>query len=72
METITLKVEGMSCDHCARSVRTALEGVEGVAHVEVDLSRASAVVSLDPLTADLAGLRGAVDEAGYSLAGTWT
>jgi copper chaperone CopZ len=72
LETITLKVDGMSCDHCARSVRTALEGVEGVIHAEVDLTRAAAVVSLDPLTADMARLRGAVDEAGYSLAGTST
>jgi len=31
---IELKISGMSCEHCARAVKEALEGVAGVTRVE--------------------------------------
>lgn len=34
-KTVTLKVEGMTCDACAISVKTALKGVEGVKEAKV-------------------------------------
>ncbi|SDT99282.1 Cu+-exporting ATPase [Verrucomicrobium sp. GAS474] len=44
METI-LDVEGMTCSGCARNVREALAGVEGVELAEVDLEGKNAVVT---------------------------
>ena len=44
MET-TLHVEGMMCPKCVAHVTEALEAVEGVEHVDVDLEAASARVS---------------------------
>jgi copper chaperone len=67
VETTTLKIEGMSCEHCVQSVTKALQGVEGVSRAEVDLASGSAVVDLDAAKADIAQLRGAVDEAGYKV-----
>ena len=44
---ITLKVDGMMCQHCVAHVRKALENVEGVKAAEVDLDKKSAVVSFE-------------------------
>ena len=35
-----LQIEGMSCDHCVKSVREALEGVSGAAVQSVEIGRA--------------------------------
>lgn len=37
LEEITLNVEGMSCSHCSGSVQKALEGINGISDVKVDL-----------------------------------
>jgi copper chaperone len=39
MET-TLKIEGMTCGHCVRSVRSALEGVPGTTVQDVNTAEA--------------------------------
>jgi len=36
--TITLKVEGMSCSHCAQAVTAAIESKDPAAKVVVDLA----------------------------------
>ncbi len=61
--SITLTVDGMSCEHCEQSVREALEGVAGVTGAEVDRERGQATVEGE---ADTAALVAAVEEAGYS------
>lgn len=43
-ETI-LKIEGMSCGHCKMSVEKALQAVEGVVSVNVDLEKKEAIVT---------------------------
>jgi copper chaperone len=35
----TLKVKGMSCQHCVMSVTKALGQLEGIKNVQVDLSK---------------------------------
>ena len=67
METLTLKVTGMTCGGCVRSVKKVLESVPGVHSAEVSLERAQASIRLDiPASPDmLAALRAAVEEAGY-------
>ena len=65
METITLKVNGMTCQGCVRSVTKALQGVDGVASVEVSLEQAEAKVSYNPREVSVERLKAAVDDAGY-------
>mgnify|MGYP003693950315 CR=1 FL=1 len=48
VETITLKVNGMTCEGCARSVTKALQGVTGVTAVEVSLEQEKPRSSYDP------------------------
>ncbi len=37
-----IKVKGMSCDHCVKAVTKALEEIDGVDNVKVDLERGEA------------------------------
>jgi len=58
-----LKIEGMTCNHCVKSVMDALSKVPGVEKVvEVSLERKEAVVSGDPQPALLVR---AVQDAGF-------
>lgn len=61
--TVTYLVEGMTCDHCVKSVTSELSGVAGVSDVSVDLGTKRAVVTGENL--DDAALVAAIDEAGY-------
>ena len=45
MQTIHLSITGMSCGACRSHVTRALESVEGVEDVAVDLEQASATVA---------------------------
>lgn len=59
----TLRVEGMSCEHCEQSVESALESVDGVTDTTVDRQAGVATVEGD---ADPPKLVDAVEDAGYS------
>ena len=43
----TLWVEGMMCPRCVAHVEKALQSVEGVTFVEVDLNKKTAIVELE-------------------------
>jgi copper chaperone len=65
METVELKVEGMDCEGCVKSVTRMLSGVAGVQKVDVSLAEARATVTYDPAKAQLADMKRAVERAGY-------
>ena len=67
METVTLKVEGMTCGGCVASVTRVLKAVPGVNDVSVTLTPGAATVTYDPKSTDVAKLRGAVEDAGYDV-----
>ncbi|MDR2071633.1 MAG: cation transporter [Treponema sp.] len=60
----TLKIEGMSCEHCVKAVKTALEETAGVRSALVSLKDKSAVVDHEEGVTPGA-LKSAVEEAGY-------
>jgi copper chaperone CopZ len=64
--TTIITVEGMSCDHCERSVEEALHEVSGVSSATADREREQVSVEGD---ADLAALVRAVENAGYTPSG---
>jgi copper chaperone len=68
MGKLTLKITGMTCGHCQKSVEKALAAVPGVYGAVVDLQSATAEVDLDDDTATLDELTQAVAKAGYSAA----
>lgn len=67
MNTTTLKVTGMSCMGCVRSVKALLEALPGVGQVEVDLASGRVDVSHDPNLASTDALRAAINDGGYSV-----
>ncbi len=68
---VVLPIKGMTCAACVSHVEHALADAPGVAGVSVNLATNSASISLDdsaPATGiDIAALRAAVDDAGYSI-----
>jgi copper chaperone CopZ len=58
-------VNGMTCEHCARSVTDEVEQVPGVAGVDVDLETGRVAVRGEGFSDD--AIREAVDEAGYEV-----
>lgn len=65
METVTLNVKKMTCNHCVMAVKKSLEAIEGVASAEVTLSPPRAVVTCDPSRATVDRLTAATGEEGY-------
>jgi copper chaperone len=66
--TTTYQVAGMTCGHCEAAVTSEISRLPGVQQVRVDLATGEVAVTSDaPLPTD--AVRGAVDEAGYALAG---
>jgi periplasmic mercuric ion binding protein len=64
-QTVTLDVKNMTCAVCPITVRKALEKVQGVAGVKVDLDAKTATVTFDPGKVNAAALIRATAEAGY-------
>ena len=60
-----LSIVGMSCGACVRHVTTALNGLPGVVHVDVDLPTNEAVVDHLLDRVNEAGLIAAITDAGY-------
>ncbi|KJR96046.1 MAG: copper chaperone CopZ [Peptococcaceae bacterium BRH_c4a] len=63
----TLKVRGMSCNHCKMAVEKALKNLPGVSGAEVDLAAATVKVTYDPGSTDREKITGAIDRAGYAV-----
>ncbi|MFE3543516.1 heavy-metal-associated domain-containing protein [Nocardia sp. NPDC059177] len=66
MATTTYTVTGMTCGHCASSVKEEIGKIDGVTSVDVDLASGRVTVdsAADLVQSDVAA---AVDEAGYAL-----
>ena len=60
-------INGMSCDHCARSIRRALIESAGVESASVDYKKGVAVVTGSDFDRD--ALKSAVESLGYSVTG---
>ena len=62
----TLKIEGMMCQHCVAHVTKALQAVDGVDSVEVNLKKKTATVTLSKEVEDSVFIS-AITEAGYEV-----
>ena len=65
METMVLKVGGMSCGGCVKSVTGVLEALPGVSKADVSLEKAEAAVSYEPGQATREQMVQAIDDAGF-------
>lgn len=65
METMTIKVGGMTCGGCVASVTRVLSALAGVKDVTVSLEQAQAVVVADAAKVGRGQLVQAVEDAGF-------
>jgi copper chaperone len=63
LEIRTLKIEGMSCQHCVMHVKTELAKVATVKDIQIG----SATVEIDPAATSAETLKTAVATAGYEV-----
>jgi copper chaperone len=68
METTGLRIEGMTCGGCVKSVTRVLSAVAGVASAEVSLEEGRARVTFDPGRTGIEALKQVVERAGYKAA----
>jgi copper chaperone len=67
MAKTTLKIKGMSCQHCVMSITNALKGLKGVGDVKVSLEKGNADVSYDEKLVTIPQMSQAVADAGYTV-----
>ena len=61
---LNLKINGMACEHCVKSVREALEEIKGIKVLDVKIGSAEVEVENDSV---LNEIREKLDDAGYDL-----
>lgn len=67
MTKVKLKINGMSCQHCVKTVTDALTEVAGVQRAKVNLRKGEAVVRFDETRTATNVLKSAVTEAGFEV-----
>lgn len=67
MENITLKVSGMSCDHCVKAVEGNVGELNGVQTVKVDLKAGTVDIQFNPEVVTLATIKETIDDQGYDV-----
>lgn len=70
MSQISLSVPDISCAHCEKTVRTALQDRPGVRSVEVDIPAKTVFLDYDETAFSLDRVKEVLDEEGYPVAGT--
>lgn len=65
LETISVKVEGMTCTACEVPVRDALRKTAGVVSADVSYQRGDARVEYDPTKANIDQIKRAINSTGY-------
>ena len=68
MEQVQLKVEGMTCGGCVKSIQNALSARDGVADTQADLDSKTVTIEFDPARIQKDGLIAAIEDAGFDVA----
>ena len=65
MATTVVKVGGMSCQGCVKSVTKVLQDLPGISQAEVSLERNEASVVYDAALVSPEAMKSAIDAAGF-------
>ena len=66
LNTRTIKIEGMMCEHCEATVKKALEGIKGIETATPSHTAGEAVLTLSKDVSDKK-IAAAIEKAGYKL-----
>jgi copper chaperone len=62
----TIQVTGMTCNHCVMAVTRALEGIDGIKNVKVDLKKGRATFD-ETHPIDMKTVKEKIEDAGYEV-----
>ena len=62
----TISIEGMQCNHCKMSVEKALNSIEGITSVEVNLENKNAVIEFNK-EIENDKIKSVIEEAGFEV-----
>ena len=65
MSTVKLNVPDISCEHCERAITSALQPVEGVRTVSVDISAKQVLVDYDEAHVNVEKMNYILEEEDY-------
>lgn len=65
--TETLKVQGMSCNHCVNSIEGSVGNLKGVSSVKVELKSGDVTVEFDNEAITLDQIKETIEEQGYDI-----
>lgn len=67
MKTVTLKIDGMHCNSCAKLIEEKINPFKGVESIKVNLAENNAEVKFDPEIMTLDKIKSEIRELGYSV-----
>ena len=65
MESMILKIEGMSCAACAKNIERITKKLEGVTESNVNFATENLRISFDPEKIKISGIKSAISKAGF-------
>lgn len=68
MERVELRVEGMTCGGCVKSIQNALTSRDGVDNASADLDSGIVTIEFDPAVIQKPALTEAIQDAGFDVA----
>jgi len=65
LKKATIRIDGMSCQHCVKTVTDVMMGIDGVSQVKVNLKKGEARLKFERDRLDLESLETAIVTAGF-------
>jgi len=67
METVTFNVPSISCSNCSNKIQNALNSMQGVSNVAIDLKTQSVQVEYNPDTINPQEIKKEISTMGYEV-----
>jgi copper chaperone len=67
VDRVTLKVEGMSCGHCVKSIENSVSAISGVDKVEVQLDSGIVNVEFNKDVVVVEQITSTIEDQGYTI-----
>jgi copper chaperone len=67
VDRVTLKVEGMSCGHCVKSIENSVSAISGVDKVDVQLDSGTVNVEFNKDVVVMEQITSTIEDQGYTI-----
>ncbi len=65
LDVATIQLPTLKCKNCVRTIKSALDSVDGIESADVDLAAKNATVKFIPAKLDVGKIESAISKAGY-------